>query len=31
MDRVAAIESVFLYRTNWERSVEDAAKRNANS
>ena len=26
---VAAIEAVFLYRTSWERSVEDAARRNA--
>ena len=28
---VAAIEGVFLYRTSWERSVEDAKQRNAAS
>jgi len=26
--RVAGIEAVFLYRTSWERSVEDATRRN---
>lgn len=31
MDRVSCIEAVFLYRTSWERSVEDAKHRNANS
>ena len=30
-DRVACIEAVFLYNTSWERSVHDAAKRNASS
>lgn len=29
--RVSGIEAVFLYRTSWERSVEDAKHRNANS
>ncbi|KAA6407740.1 MAG: MATE efflux family [Lasallia pustulata] len=28
---VSVIEAVFLYRTSWERSVEDAENRNANS
>lgn len=27
--RVAIIESIFLYRTNWEKSVEEAKKRNS--
>lgn len=30
-NRVATIEAVFLYRTDWERSVEDAKRRNANA
>ncbi|MCJ1251853.1 hypothetical protein MMC30_009091 [Trapelia coarctata] len=28
---VASIEAVFLYRTSWEKSVEDATRRNDNS
>ena len=29
--RVSAIEAVFLYRTSWERSVEEAQRRNSSS
>ena len=29
--RVAIVESLFLYNASWERSVEDAKKRNASA
>ena len=30
-NRVSCIEGIFLYKTSWQRSVEDAVRRNASS